>query len=126
MLSSGILQTRYTTLIIVLRWNLTEPYTTGSVARRAAYFGSSSYGPVSIGSIQCSGSDTRLQDCGLSQTPSSSCTHSQDAGVTCVGKHFCLNKDLKLALCYLYTVFLLHIYSLRKWRRQACWWFQYL
>ena len=58
----------------------------GSVSRRAAYFGSSSYGPVSIGSIQCSGSETRLQDCGLSQTPGSSCTHSQDAGVTCVGK----------------------------------------
>ena len=59
---------------------------TGAVARRAAYFGSSSYGPVSIGSIQCSGSETRLQDCGLSQTPGSACTHSQDAGVMCVGK----------------------------------------
>ena len=61
-------------------------YILGSVSQSAAYFGSSSYGPVSIGSIQCSGSETRLQDCGLSQTPGSSCTHSQDAGVTCVGK----------------------------------------
>ena len=61
-------------------------YYSGSVSRRAAYFGSSSYGPVSIGSIQCSGSETRLQDCGLSQSPGSACTHSQDAGVTCVGK----------------------------------------
>ena len=63
-------------------------YTIGSVARRAAYFGSSSYGPVSVGNTQCSGSETRLQDCGLSQTPGSACTHSQDAGVTCVGKNY--------------------------------------
>ena len=61
-------------------------YYAGSVSRTAAYFGSSSYGPVSIGSIQCSGSETRLQDCGLSQTPGSACTHSRDAGITCVGK----------------------------------------
>ena len=60
--------------------------TTGAVARGIAYYGSSSYGPVSIASIQCSGSETRLQDCGLSQTPSSACTHSRDAGVMCVGK----------------------------------------
>ena len=66
----------------------------GSVARGAAYFGSSSYGPVSIGSIQCSGSETRLQDCNLSQTPGSACTHSRDAGIMCVGKscyHFALH-----------------------------------
>ena len=61
-------------------------YYPGSVARRGAYYGSSSYGPISIGNTQCSGSETRLQDCGLSQTPGSACTHSQDAGVTCVGK----------------------------------------
>ena len=61
-------------------------YYAGSVARRGAYFGSSSYGPVSVGNTQCSGSETRLQDCDLSQTPGSACTHSQDAGVTCVGK----------------------------------------
>ncbi len=59
---------------------------TGAVARGTAYYGSSTYGPVSIGSIQCSGSETRLQDCGVSQTPGSACTHSRDAGVMCVGK----------------------------------------
>ena len=62
----------------------------GSVSRTAAYFGSSSYGPVSIGSIQCSGSETLLQGCSLSQTPGSACTHSRDAGVTCVGKRLVL------------------------------------
>ena len=60
----------------------------GSVSRRAAYFGESSYGPVSIANVQCSGSETRLQNCGLSQTPSSTCTHSRDAGITCVGKKY--------------------------------------
>ena len=59
---------------------------TGSVSRRGAYFEESSYGPVSISNIQCTGSESRLQDCSLSQSPSSACTHSQDAGVTCVGK----------------------------------------
>ena len=61
-------------------------YNTGSVARGAAYFGSSSYGLVNIGSVQCSGSETRLRYCSLSQTPGSACNHSRDAGVTCVGK----------------------------------------
>ena len=76
----------------------------GSVSRRAAYFGSSSYGPVSIGSIQCSGSETRLQDCGLSQTPGSACTHSRDAGITCVGKRPIMNAQL--AKLMVDTVFL--------------------
>ena len=91
--SDGILQTRYT--VLGIRELIDNASTIlffffflqiGSVSRTTAYFGSSSYGPVSIGSIQCSGSETRLQDCGLSQSPSSACTHSQDAGVTCVGK----------------------------------------
>ena len=61
----------------------------GSVSQRSAYFGGSSYGPVSVGNVQCTGSETRLRDCGLTQTPSSACTHSQDAGVVCMGKWLC-------------------------------------
>ena len=65
---------------------LTFYFLTGSVSQRGAYFEESSYGPVSISNIQCNGSESRLQDCSLSQSPSSACTHSRDAGVMCVGK----------------------------------------
>ena len=63
----------------------------GSISRRAAYFDESSYGPVSVGTVQCSGLETRLQNCTLTRSPGSTCTHSRDAGVTCVGKALCVS-----------------------------------
>ena len=67
----------------------------GSISRRAAYFDESSYGTVSVGNVQCSGSESQLQNCSLTQSPGSACTHSKDAGVTCVGKVLCVS-GLKL------------------------------
>ena len=55
----------------------------GSVARRSAYF-SQGFGPVQVTSFLCDGTETRLQDCPY--TTQNSCTHSADAGATCVGK----------------------------------------
>ena len=55
----------------------------GSVARRSAYF-DEGFGPVQFTSFQCNGTETRLRDCPY--TTQNSCTHSADAGVTCVGE----------------------------------------
>ena len=87
MLSDGILKTRYTVLLrtYYVQWQITL-CNIGSVAHGAAYFGSNSYVPVIIGSVHCSGAEFQLQFCNLSQTPGSSCNHSRNAGVTCVGK----------------------------------------
>ena len=56
----------------------------GSVARRSAYF-DEGFGPVQYTSVQCNGTETRIQDCPY--TIENSCTHSADAGVTCVGEY---------------------------------------
>ena len=55
---------------------------TGTVSRRSAYF-DEGFGPVQFTAFQCTGTETRLQDC--TYTQQNSCTHSSDAGVTCVG-----------------------------------------
>ena len=54
----------------------------GTVSRRSAYF-DEGFGPVQFTTFQCTGTETRLQDC--TYTQQNSCTHSSDAGVTCVG-----------------------------------------
>ena len=56
----------------------------GSVARRSAYF-DEGFGPVQFTSFQCNGTESRLQDCPY--TTQNTCTHSTDAGVTCVGEY---------------------------------------
>ena len=63
----------------------------GSVARRSAYF-DEGFGPVQFTSFQCNGTETRIQDCPY--TIENSCTHSADAGVTCVGEYKPLNEVL--------------------------------
>ena len=55
----------------------------GSVARRSAYF-EEGIGPVQFTNFQCDGTETRLRDCPY--TMQNTCTHSADAGVTCVGE----------------------------------------
>ena len=55
----------------------------GSVSRRSAYF-DEGFGPVQFTGFQCSGTETRLRDC--TYTQENTCTHSADAGVTCVGR----------------------------------------
>ena len=72
--------------VCMLMLSITNTHIIGSVARRSAYF-DEGFGPVQFTSFQCNGTETRLQDCPY--TTQNSCTHSADAGATCVGK---LNK----------------------------------
>ena len=61
-------------------------YNTGAVSFRDAQFGPG-IGPIFLENLICSGSETTLMECRHS-TPLglSTCAHSQDAGVRCVGK----------------------------------------
>ena len=56
---------------------------TGAIARSRAYFGQGD-GQIQIDNVQCSGSETRLQDCPLLRTHN--CAHIEDAGVECISK----------------------------------------
>ena len=56
--------------------------TDGAVARSGAYFGEG-YGPIHFSNVQCDGSEDFLQNCTLST--SNTCSHGNDAGVTCAG-----------------------------------------
>ena len=59
---------------------------TGAVAFGEAQFGPG-VGPISLNSLFCSGSETSLLDCRrFTSLGLSSCDHSRDAGVRCVGK----------------------------------------
>ena len=62
------------------------------MSRRSAYF-DEGFGPVQFTAFQCDGTETRLQDC--TYTQQNSCTHSSDAGATCVGGL------MSLLLCYI-------------------------
>ena len=61
-------------------------YNTGAVSFRDAQFGPG-IGPIFLENLICSGSETNVLDC-RHTTPLglSTCAHSQDAGVRCVGK----------------------------------------
>ena len=54
--------------------------------RLAAYFGQGS-GAIFRQYLQCAGTESRLVDC---PTSSSSCTHAEDAGVTCLPTGKCI------------------------------------
>ena len=79
-------------------------YNTGAVAFRDAQFGPG-IGPIFLENLICSGSETTLLDCRHS-TPLglSTCAHSQDAGVRCVGK-----APAKMILSMFYFVMILVI-----------------
>ncbi|XP_050956938.1 scavenger receptor cysteine-rich type 1 protein M130-like [Labeo rohita] len=64
-----------------------------------AHFGQGS-GPISMGYVYCSGSETALKDCRSdSQYTQQICKHNQDAGVVCSGKL------LQTSSCYFITLF---------------------
>ena len=71
----------------------------GAVARSRAYFGQGD-GPIQIDNVQCTGTESRLQDCPLLRTHN--CAHSEDAGVECISKlpfGIC-TASVELCLCF--------------------------
>ena len=58
----------------------------GSLAFRGAHFGSGS-GPIFLDQLNCEGTEGRLIECRtIRPTGLHDCSHSQDAGVRCIGK----------------------------------------
>jgi hypothetical protein len=56
---------------------------TGAVARVNAVFGPGT-GPIFLDDVRCNGLENRLFDCSHRGIEVEDCSHSQDAGVTCV------------------------------------------
>jgi len=52
----------------------------GAIARQAAFFGQG-VGTIFLTDLDCAGTENSLMDCRYSM--SNTCTHSEDAGVTC-------------------------------------------
>jgi len=60
----------------------------GAVAKPRSFFGDGT-GRVFLDSVTCSGSESRLIDCGHCTLGQHNChQHSRDAGVICSGRHY--------------------------------------
>ena len=57
-----------------------------ALALHGAHFGPGT-GPIHLNNLLCTGNERILTDCTHSITTNSHCTHNQDAGVICPGKH---------------------------------------
>ena len=62
---------------------------TGATAYRLARFGQGG-GPIFISDVKCRGTEYRLIDCGHGGIEDNSCSHSEDAGVTCLPGKDCI------------------------------------
>ena len=82
-----------------------HPYHAGAMALSEAQFGST-MAPIFLDQLDCSGSETSLLECRY-YTPLglSTCQHSEDAGVRCIGKHL-LHHRLGMGNILLYIVIL--------------------
>lgn len=56
-----------------------------------AAFGEGS-GPIWLSDIRCSGVEASLQNCYQGPLGTAYCSHQEDAGVACQGKHFTIDK----------------------------------
>ena len=56
----------------------------GAIARSSAHYGMGS-GPILLSELYCTGSEETLLECNRNMYGTLSCTHRQDAGVTCEG-----------------------------------------
>ena len=59
----------------------------GFVVRNNAYFGMGS-GPILLSDLYCTGAESSLFECNRYMYGTLSCTHRDDAGVTCEGYHY--------------------------------------
>ena len=58
----------------------------GAIARTNAAFGQGS-GPILLNNVMCAGTEPSLLNCTFSSMPfMQNCSHSDDAGVVCIGK----------------------------------------
>ena len=75
-------------------------YRTDAVAQRGGTYASGA-GPIWGTNVICTGEEGRLVDCGFSND-TSSCTHSNDAGVTCnvTGEQAVDTSSLKYDTCF--------------------------
>ena len=66
-------------------------YTSGATARSSAFFGQG-VGSILLDNVGCSGTESRLIDCSHNTIGSHDCSHSEDAGVTCLapGTNTCI------------------------------------
>ena len=67
-----------------------------------AHFGPGS-GPIWMGDIHCSGSESLLRNCFSLDSSKHNCDHSKDAGVICSGKLYCNCR--KVLNCFTLTCF---------------------
>ena len=68
----------------------------GAISRPRAYFGMGD-GPILLADMLCSGEEPSLLDCNRNMYGTLTCSHSEDAGVTCQSE---LNKE-NLAMLYM-------------------------
>ncbi len=62
------------------------PPLAGAVATTEGLFGLGQ-GPIFLDEAQCVGNETHLLDCRLSAVGVHDCTHTEDAGIRCIGKY---------------------------------------
>lgn len=58
----------------------------GAKPRYASFYGKG-LGPIFLAEIKCDGSELSLLDCNRNTYSALQCTHSEDAGIKCLGIH---------------------------------------
>ena len=90
--AAGILSNRFVSCDFTYQYGSSVTkhfFLTGATAFQRAAFGPGT-DPILLDNVGCSGSETQLVDCSNSGIGVHNCAHSEDAGVRCQRKQFCL------------------------------------